>query len=389
MSMTRIDCHPLGGVAGDMFAAAMFDACPHLHAAFNTDLAALGIHGLSTLLGDGVSNGLAGKQFSVQQATSAKPPRTFNEVVQFIDARALDAELTRTAKAIYHRLAEAEAAVHGKTVESVHFHEVSDWDSMMDIVAAAGIISRLPEVSWRIGPLPLGGGTVRTAHGEIPVPAPATAHLLRDFDWLDDGLPGERVTPTGAAILAYLKPLKLDSEAAAARLTSVGVGCGTRALAGKANIFRVCVFSESESNSRDWVTHLAFEIDDMTGEEMAQALDRLRDLPGVLDVSTVAMQGKKGRPSTGFRLLVFPENEHEITQQCFTQTTTLGVRCALVQRRVLERDASSVDGYRVKTARRPDATQTVKIESDELTPLDSLHARRARARHIEARACDE
>ena len=248
MSLLRIDCHPLGGVAGDMFAAALFDAYPHLYADFLDDLSRLNIDGLSVELEKQTSHSLYAQHFSVLQQTVVKPPRTLPAVAEFLNNTTIEPRVTQAAVGIYQRLSKAEAAVHGKTIDTVHFHEVSDWDSMVDILAAAGAITRLQCPQWRVGPLPLGGGTITTAHGDIPLPAPATVSLLKGFDWIDDGHAGERVTPTGAAIVAYLKPAAMGG-AAAARLACIGNGCGTRELADRANIVRVSAFVESDNTN--------------------------------------------------------------------------------------------------------------------------------------------
>lgn len=391
MTLIRIDCHALGGVAGDMFAAALFDAYPELYEQFQQDLALLGVDGLQATLSVQMSNGLHARHFSVAQQTDVKPPRTMPAVIEFLHSKSVNSSVIAVAVDIYRLLAQAEAAVHGKCVDTVHFHEVSDWDSMVDILAAAGIIARLKCLHWRIGPLPLGGGTVKTAHGDIPLPAPATVHLLKAFDWWDDGQPGERVTPTGAAILAYLQPDAIQNKTTAARLSTIGVGCGTRELADRANIFRVCVFDQSEAETviTDVVSCLAFEVDDMSAEEIAQAMDILRREPGILDVTTVAMQGKKGRQSTGVRLVVTPESSANATDQCFRQTSTLGVRCMDVQRKILHRQSKMVEGYRVKTASRPEHGITAKIESSELDQFETLQRRRTLASRIERNAIDE
>lgn len=106
--------------------------------------------------------------------------------------------------AILHRIAEAEAQVHNIPIDRVHFHEIADWDALMDVTAAGSICAALDGATYSLSPLPLGGGLVDTAHGKLPVPAPATALILQGYDWHDDGIAGERVTPTGAAILAHV-----------------------------------------------------------------------------------------------------------------------------------------------------------------------------------------
>jgi len=377
MNVSRIDLTPIGGVAGDMFAAALLHALPHLNDLVQQDIANLGIAGLSARTEPITSASLAALRFIVQQPDEPKPPRTLAAVQQFLEQSALDENVADVALGIYTLLAQAEAAVHGKTIQTIHFHEVSDWDSMVDIVTAAGISARLPNAQWRIGALPLGAGTVNTAHGDIPVPAPATAHLLQGFEWVDDGVGGERVTPTGAAILKYLVKQPGQSTVLPTRLLCIGSGAGTRELPGRANILRATLFDSASSTTSDVVESLAFEVDDMTGEEIGVATDRLRALDGVLDVSMIAMQGKKGRPITGIRVLAKPESAESAIAQCFAQTTTLGIRRNSVQREILPRKEIQSEGLSVKLADRGDA-QSAKAASDEVS-ADTLIERRKQA----------
>lgn len=382
-AVTRIDLNPLGGVAGDMFAAALLDAFPEHKAGLLADLERSGLPaGVTAGIAAASSNGLSGARFVVTQETGERPPRSFTEVRAFVDAGDLGQTVRARAIAIFHHLAEAEAAVHGTTVDQVHFHEVSDWDSLVDILAAASLIDRLDGTRWRIGPLPLGRGTVQTAHGEIPVPAPAALHLLQGFEWLDDGGPGERVTPTGAAILRHLEPGPLGGPARGT-LARIGVGCGTRETKGRPNILRAIAFSDVKVvPGADVVERLAFEIDDMTGEEIAVALDHLRATPGVIDVTTSAMTGKKGRPAAGFRLMVDPAAAETAVEACFSETSTLGIRLSTVRRRVLERRTLESAETRAKAALRPGGMVTVKAESDDLAATTGLAARRALAARV-------
>lgn len=384
MSVSRIDLHALGGVAGDMFAAAAFDAYPDLYQSFITDLSTLAIDGLEANLATRMAKGFSAKHFTVVQATAEKPPRTLTAVQNFLSSSSLEAGVAQVAISIYSLLAQAEAAVHGKTIDTIHFHEVSDWDSMVDVIAAAGVIARLDCPHWRLSPLPLGGGTITTAHGDIPLPAPATLQLLQGYDWIDDGQPGERVTPTGAAIVAHLSPQPMTVSGAAAALSAVGVGCGSRELADRANILRFTAFESAGScTTVDEVTaRLAFEIDDMTGEELARSMDSLRDSTGVIDVAGIAMQGKKGRHSVGVRVLVVPDQKQLIIDQCFQLFSTLGIRHTTVQRCTLQRVSETIDKVRVKSVRRPQGGVTAKAESDDLAACDTLAGRR----HLATRA---
>lgn len=297
-------------------------------------------------------------------------------MVDRIEAASLSAGTAGHAVAILALLAEAEAAIHRVPVEEVHFHEIADWDSLLDVVAAGSLAAALEGAEWTVSPLPLGGGLVKTQHGLLPVPAPATAALLADFDWRDDGIAGERVTPTGAAILKHLARC---GRPAGGRLVVSGTGAGTRDLPGMPNMLRALVFeetlAEAEVLSGDVVAVIECEIDDMTGEEIGTATERLRAEPGVLDVSLSHRFGKKGRPVVALRLLVRPDCIDAVARACFAQTSTLGVRLREERRLTLKRTAGESAGVAVKRAARPGGA-TVKAESDALTG-DTLAARRA------------
>lgn len=376
----RIDLDPVGGLAGDMFAAALIDAFPEREESLQRDLASAALPaGVTARTESAASNGFQGRRFIVTQQTGERPPRSLAEVDGFLDAGSLAASVRARAKAIFRLLAEAEGQVHGVALDQVHFHEVSDWDSLVDIVAAASLADGLRNARWRVGALPLGSGTVRSAHGEIPLPAPAAAQLLRGFDWVDDGGPGERVTPTGAAILRHLDPGPLGTSARGA-LSRIGTGCGTRQMKNRPNILRAIAFTEAKGlEGEDAVERLAFEVDDMTGEEIAVALDHLRATAGVIDVAMIPMLGKKGRSVAGLRLLVELEAAESALEACFSETTTLGVRRGMVRRRVLRRRELAIDGARAKAAIRPGGVTTVKAESDDIAATPSLAARRALA----------
>ena len=283
-------------------------------------------------------------------------------------------------------LAGAEAHVHGTAVDDVHFHELGDWDSLLDVVAAGCIAANLDGAHWTASAPPLGGGVVRTAHGLLPVPAPATTFLLTGYPWRDDGIAGERVTPTGAAILRHLVPAaQCNARRDAGRLVSVGCGAGTRALPGLPNIVRALVLERAlamgtADADADVVAILEFDVDDMTGEEIATAADHLRAEAGVIDVSIGTRHGKKGRPLSDFRVLAQAHAVAALAQACFTETSTLGLRVREERRRVLPRAevATELDGatVHVKVAQRPSGARTGKAAHDDVATQRGLGARR-------------
>lgn len=389
---------PVGGVAGDMFVAALVHGRPELELVVLDQLRRSGLpeRHRTDFRGDR-RGGIFGLRFSVE-VENGPASGTLHEILERIAGSAMDEAVKRRASAIYRRLGEAEAAVHGVPPETVHFHEIADWDSYADIVAAASAIEALGPVTWSLGPLPLGSGTVRTRHGELPVPAPATARLLVGFPVRDDGLPGERVTPTGAAILAELAPASRPPSRPL-RLLAAGHGLGSRDLPGKPNLLRVLVMAaaagaEVERDTGERVAVLRFEVDDQTAEDLALGLARLRGLRGVLDVCQWPVVGKAGRLAATVQVLCDPAASDAVAEACLTETTTLGVRIATVERRVLPRETVMIESegrtVRVKRALRPDGSRTAKVELADVGAAGGDAAARARLRReAEARALGE
>jgi hypothetical protein len=400
----------VGGLAGDMFVAAMVDALPGLKAPVLAELAVARSAGESAPeFVEGSSGGLRAQRFGLARESSRTPYRSApvrgtGAATGVVDAHAhehagtaytqLRARLAAApltpptrehALALLALLADAEARVHGIPVDEVHFHELADWDSLLDVVAAGCIAAQLQGARWSASALPLGGGTVRTAHGLLPVPAPATGLLLTGYPWHDDGIAGERVTPTGAAILRHLVPAaQCGMRRDPGRLLHLGSGAGTRSLPGLPNILRVLVLERGAASDADAdadvVIVLEFDVDDMTGEEIAVAADRLRAESGVVDVSVGTRHGKKGRPLADFRLLVQQHAANVIARVCFTETSTLGLRWREEHRRVLRRTevTATVGGASMsaKVALRPGDERTAKAAQDDVVPTPGLGARR-------------
>ncbi len=371
---------PVGGIAGDMFIAALLDAYPGLSAGLNAVLSKVDLppgarcaileHHDGTLRGRRFELSLPADAAAAGQGHAHHAHRGLTAIRALIAAMDLEPAVTARAANIFAILAQAEAEVHGVGVDEVEFHEVGALDSITDIIGAAWIIETLGPATWSVGALPLGSGSVQTAHGALPVPAPAVVKLLKGYAFVDDGIVGERVTPTGAAILRHLACAS-GMGPRTGRLAASGLGFGTRKLPGRANALRVLAFDMDVVPTADEVALLAFEIDDQTAEDLALGLDRLRACAGVLDVVQSAVFGKKGRMATQVQVLAQPQRLAEIVAACFAETTTLGVRHQLLGRSVLERsevsvavDAGAV--VQVKLARRPGGELSAKAGSDDL-----------------------
>ena len=392
-----IHLDPVGGVAGDMFIAACIDAWPEmademmrLKTALDTpqDL-------VVEILphNDGV---LTGRRFVVREPGDRHHRHvTFADLRALIEASRLPTAVQHRAVDIFARLAEAEAQVHGKPIEAVTFHEVGQWDSVVDVCGAALAIEALGPARWTVGSLPIGGGRVKSAHGPLPVPAPATTILLQGMVMHGDGIGGERVTPTGAAILSHLQPDYL-AVTPPLRLQRCGTAFGSRRLEGISNILRIIAFEEtafcepaSVVGRLETIAVLSFEIDDQTPEDLALGLESLRAVDGVLDVIQVPAFGKKGRLTTHVQVLARSDQVSTVTKVCFNETTTLGVRLQEVRRAVLDRSCKNVydDGAatQVKVVTRPGGHRTAKAEIDDLAQTTGGHARR-QARRARAEA---
>lgn len=415
----RIHLDPVGGVAGDMFVAALVDAFPELRQRVLDDCRAVLPEGAGEpFLTEGESGAVRALRFGLAPATGSGHEHehghhhahahahaeahahvhdhahahshaeahdhghdhghgagTYLDMLARIERAKLHPGTARQAGAILGIIARAEAAIHRVPVEEVHFHEIADWDSLLDVVAAGSLAAALDGAQWTVAPLPLGGGMVKTQHGLLPVPAPATAAILETYEWRDDGVAGERVTPTGAAIIRHLaKP----GRPASGRLVASGTGAGTRRLPGMPNVLRVLAFEEDGIES-DRVAVIEFEIDDMTGEEIGTACELLRAQEGVLDVSLAHRFGKKGRPVVSLRLLVKPDAADAVARACFAQTSTIGLRLTEARRLTLAREADEVSGVAVKRVQRPGGA-TSKAESDALTGATLAERRAAKCR---------
>lgn len=386
----------VGGVAGDMFIAALLDAFPHLHAPMVDALRVAGLPpSVAVSLLAHHDHALAGRRFVVQEPhgdpahghdhphdhdahASSHGHRPFADIRAMLQASGLAAPVREHAIGIFTLLAQAEATVHGTTVESISFHEIGEWDSIADIVGAAFLVDAL-RASWSVGALPLGSGRVRSAHGILPVPAPATVLLLEGFECFDDGRPGERVTPTGAAILRYLRAFAGPNRG---RCAGSGMGFGTRRLDGIANVLRVLVLEPSEAVNRDRIAEILFEVDDQTPEDLAIGLDRIRQHAGRRDVLQLAGVGKKGRLVVQVRVLADPQWLEEITDLCLVETATIGLRYQVLERKTLARRQIEAGpqqaGVRAKEVERLGSV-TRKVEADDLREVAG-YAERERIR---------
>lgn len=321
------------GAAGDMLMASLYELLEDKQGFLDT-MNGLGLPGVRLEAQKSSSCGIAGTHMKVtvhgeeehepaeghdhdQEHHHATP----RHIADLINGLKLPEKVKGQARAVYRAIAEAEARAHGCPVGDVHFHEVGALDAVADVTGVCYALYLLQPERIVVSPIHVGSGTVRCAHGVMPVPAPATAALLTGVPIYGGAIQGELCTPTGAALLAHFADSFGEMPLMAVKDTGIGIGTKTFE---QANCVRVFLGEEKEE-TEDMILELVCNIDDMTPEALAFACTRLMEL-GALDVYTVAGTMKKGRPGHVLTVLCRPEKEEELARHILTQTTTNGLR---------------------------------------------------------------
>lgn len=381
---------PFSGIAGDMTVGALIDAGVPFEAV-ERGLAPLGIGGYRLELGKRVRSGIAGRKFSVHvdgaapaehaggehhphdvligdrptghEGAAAHAHRHYSEIRALLAKAPLPAGVRWRAERIFHALAVAEGRIHDIAPEDVAFHEVGAIDAIVDIVGTALCLEHLDVGEIYTGPISLGSGFVRSAHGVIPVPAPASLELLRGFPTRAEGT-SELVTPTGAAILAALAT---PGRAPEITPESVGYGAGDRELADRPNLLRVVIgrrrpaaASASPEQATfagvgavlDEMVVLEANIDDMSPQLFEPAVEALF-AAGARDVTLAPLVMKKGRPGTLVQVIAAPSDRERLAGILLRETSTIGVRSHPVSRITLPRT--------MRTVQTPYGAVTVKV----------------------------
>jgi uncharacterized protein (TIGR00299 family) protein len=335
MKLAYLDC--ASGISGDMTLGALVDAGVSLDA-LNGAIESLGLPGCRLLAREVKKNGFRATQVTIQYEPE-HAHRHLHQIVGMIDRSGLAERQKNLARRIFARLAEAEAKVHGTSVEKVHFHEVGAADSIADIVGAAVGWDLLGAERITASAVPTGTGHMRIAHGQCSIPAPATAELLRGIPLAESSVPCELTTPTGAAILATLA----DSFGPRPAMTVERIGCGAgqRDLQEQPNLLRLFVGEAAQPGGHDQAWVLETNLDDISGELIGYAATRLLEA-GALDVYTSAIQMKKSRPGVKLSVLCGAGDVERMEAILFGETTTLGVRRWPVSRHVLVRQRHTV-----------------------------------------------
>ena len=338
------DC--FSGISGDMVLGAIVDAGADLRA-IESELRKLGLEGWA-ISSEKVKRGQIFATHVNVATTEGHHHRGLSIILDRIEKAQLAPRAAERARKIFTRLAESEAKVHHLPVEQVHFHEVGAVDSIVDIVGACIGFELLGIDEFACSPLDVGAGQVMTAHGLLPVPAPATADLLRGAPIYTSGIQKELVTPTGAAIATTLSISY--SKIPEMTMRAIGYGAGSMDFPEKANVLRLLI-GERESaaagenlhgESDAPITVIETNVDDMSPQIYGYFVDRAL-AAGALDVFSTAVQMKKNRPGQLITILCEPTNVSRLTDLLFSETTTIGVRMYEARRRTLAREFLSVD----------------------------------------------
>lgn len=364
MKIAYFDC--FNGAAGDMIVAALLDAGADAEA-LRSGLDSLGVGGYALSIEKITKQGFAATRFRVElDPSSDQPHRHLKHVVEIINGGKLSVAVTAKAIAIFERLAEAEAAVHATSVEKVHFHEVGAVDAIVDVVGAVLACELLGVEEIICSPIPVGSGTVTCEHGVIPVPAPATARMLKGVPLAASDETGELTTPTGAAVLTTLA--SRFGAIPPMTMTAVGVGAGSREGRSRPNILRVLLGTTGDAGSdADRIVQLETNLDDVSPEIIGYCQQRLLDA-GALDVYTVPIHMKKWRTGVVLTVLCKPGDADTLERIVFAETTTFGVRRQTLDRHTMHRRSERVTTpfgeIRVKIGRRGDI-ETISPEYDD------------------------
>ena len=358
MKLLYLDCGM--GAAGDMLGAALAELLPDdARDAFTSELNAAGIPGVHVSLDPSVKCGITGTHLTVTvNGTEEKEGghshshdhhhdhqhdhhhdhshRSLHDIHHIIDDLKLPEAVRTDILAVYRLIAEAESKAHDKPVSEIHFHEVGTMDAIADIASVCLLLHKLAPDQIIASPIHVGSGQVKCAHGILPVPAPATAYILKDIPIYSGSIQGELCTPTGAALLKHF--VTRFDQMPLMTPASTGYGMGTKDFPA-ANCVRAILGESFAENQAETICELSCNVDDMTGEDIAFAIETFLQ-NGALDAFTVPCTMKKGRPGVLVTVLCKDPDQKQMTRLILQHTTTLGVRSAEKKRWILSRTES-------------------------------------------------
>ncbi|WP_231717107.1 nickel pincer cofactor biosynthesis protein LarC [Desulfosarcina ovata] len=338
MKMAYFDC--FAGASGDMILGALLDAGLDL-SVLRSELNTLGLSYWTLDRQDVVKGGIGGSQAMVRVDDGHHHHRHLSDITAIIEKSGLDPAVKRDSVRIFNRLAQAEAKVHNTTVDQIHFHEVGAMDAILDVVGGVAGIHALGIERIVCSPLNVGSGTIDCAHGTLPVPAPATAELVRGCPIYSSGVDGELLTPTGAAILTTLADDFGPMPSMTVDCIGFGAGSADRAIANMLRVFIGSAAEHGKAFAMEQTATVETTIDDMNPQIYEHLMERVLSL-GVLDIFMQPVQMKKNRNGTLVTILCRPERVTAVADILFRETTTIGLRWRLDNRFTLQREFITV-----------------------------------------------
>jgi uncharacterized protein (TIGR00299 family) protein len=330
MRAAYFDC--FSGISGDMVLGALVDLGWSVEE-LKRELEKLDLFDYQIEAKKVAKQGILSTQIEVH-VKEGKKERKLENILSILDKSKLEEKIKEPSRAIFNKLATAEAKIHGKDIQKIHFHELGSLDTIIDVVGAVAGVNYLDLEKVYSSPLPLGRGFVQCAHGVLPVPAPATLELLKEVPVYGSNVEAELVTPTGAAIISSLA--KDFGEMPPMKIDRIGYGAGQRDLP-IPNLLRVSMGVLKKAYPEDAVSLIQTNIDDMNPEFYEHIVDRLFH-EGALDVFLTPIQMKRTRPATMLSVTVDQEKMEKMLEIIFDETTTLGVRISKIKRRKLNRE---------------------------------------------------
>ncbi|UCG79424.1 MAG: nickel pincer cofactor biosynthesis protein LarC [Nitrospirota bacterium] len=373
MKIAYLDCS--SGISGDMFTAALIDAGLPIEK-LRKELSSLKVKGYDLKKRTVKRCGVKAVKFDVEVIKGKLRPRKLEDVKRIIASSGLDHDIKDKGIKLFEELFKAEAKVHGKRVSSVHLHELGAVDCLIDVVSALIGLKYLGIEKLFCSPVNVGGGTVVTEHGSLPIPAPATLELLKGTLFFSGDENFELTTPTGALLVSQLA--EHNGGIPVMKLTGTGYGAGSRNLTNMPNLARIMV-GESEKNRGDNTVYvIETNIDDMNPQYFHHVIERLFSA-GALDVYTTPVIMKKQRPGVLMTALVEKEKLDTAVNIIFSETSTIGIRFTEWSRRTLQREHGVVQTglgkVRVKKVITPDGTSRIYPEYDDCHRIAKKTAR--------------
>lgn len=357
----RFDC--FSGISGDMVLGALIDVGADPKPLVQLP-GTLGLTGVTVEIERVIRGGITGTKVTVA-SDDTHSHRHYSHIRDLVGKADLPDAAKDGALQTFAHLAEVEGAIHGIDPERVHFHEVGAWDSIVDVVGAHLLLTSLKIDSVSTSAIATGSGTVQTAHGILPIPAPATLRLLEGFATVPGDVPFELVTPTGAALLRTWVLSPKRSEATAGRVLASGYGAGSRDLKGRANVLRATVLTGDAPSNLETVCTLETHIDDLNPEIAGAIIDLLHEA-GALDAYALSAFGKGNRPGLLFQVVCLPDAVETLEGILYRETSTLGIRRRYQERTLLEREGRVLEtpwgDLRYKVAFRDGAIVNVAAE---------------------------